>query len=195
MRVLGRYQTMAGFLKLLPSVISFGATAEGALVLAAMRALPGVLAYRSRLPVPLIPGRLIDDGVVTGPWRRLVFGHPAHEGGAVSRHAFCVLEQFWRGLKRRDIYAEASTRWRNPQARLLEGDAWTAVRADVLTTLALPGDPDALLPGTRRRWTPPTRGAGGRLAVNTEVSIDDAGKIHLTEGERHRRRVAIACTW
>ena len=94
-----------------------------------------------------------------------------------------MLEQFWRGLKRRDIYAEASTRWRNPQARLLEGDAWTAVRADVLTTLALPGDPDALLPGTRRRWTPPTRGAGGRLAVNTEVSIDDAGKIHLTEGE------------
>lgn len=33
------------------------------------------------------------------PWRRLVFGHPAHEGGVVSRHAyaFCVLEQFWRG--------------------------------------------------------------------------------------------------
>jgi hypothetical protein len=28
-----------------------------------------------------------------------------HDGGAVSRHAyaFCVLEQFWRGLKRRDI--------------------------------------------------------------------------------------------
>ena len=42
--MLGRYQTVAGFLKLLPSVISFGATAEGALVLAAMRELPGVLA-------------------------------------------------------------------------------------------------------------------------------------------------------
>jgi hypothetical protein len=128
--LLSRYPTVTGFLKLLPSVISFGATAEGAPVLAAMRALPDVLAYRSRLPAPLIPGRLIEAGVVTGPWRRLVFGHPAHEGGAVSRHAyaFCVLEQFWRGLKRRDIYAEASTRWRNPQARLLEGDAWAAVR-------------------------------------------------------------------
>ena len=90
--LLGRYQTVTGFLKLLPAVISFGATAEGAAVLAAMRALPDVLAYRSRLPAPLIPGRLIDDGVVTGPWRRLVFGHPAHEGGAVSRHA-ALLDQ------------------------------------------------------------------------------------------------------
>ena len=79
-------------------MIAFGASAEGAPVLAAMQALPDVLAYRSRLTAPLVPGTLIDAGVVTGPWRRLVFGHPAHEGGAVSRHAyaFCVLEQFWR---------------------------------------------------------------------------------------------------
>ncbi len=94
--LVGRYPTVSGFLKLLPSVISFGATAEGAPVLAAMRALPDVLAYRGKLPAPLIPGRLIDDGVVNGPWRRRVFGHPAHADAAVSRHAyaFCVLEQF-----------------------------------------------------------------------------------------------------
>ena len=49
----GRYQTVAVFLKMLPEVNSFGATAEGAPVLAAMRALPGVLAYRGKLPAPL----------------------------------------------------------------------------------------------------------------------------------------------
>ena len=61
----------------------------------------------------------------------------------MDRHAytFCVLEQFWRGLKRREIYADASTRWRNPQAQLLAGEAWEPVRADVLTTLGLPGAP------------------------------------------------------
>src|SRR5438552_2058378 len=58
----GRYQTVVGFLKLLPEVITFGATAEGTPVLAAMRALPGVLAYRSRLPSPLVPGKLIKAG-------------------------------------------------------------------------------------------------------------------------------------
>jgi TnpA family transposase len=173
---------VAGFLKLLPAVISFGATAEGAPVLAAMRALPGVLAYRGKLPAPLIPGRLIDEGVVNGPWRRLVFGHPAHKGGEVSRHAyaFCVLEQFWRGLKRRDIWADASTRWRNPQARLLEGSAWSAIRADVLTTLGLPGDPGALLAGHAQALDAAYREVGGRLAASTEVSIGADGKIHLT---------------
>ena len=51
-----RYPAVSGFLKMLPAVIEFGASAEGAPVLAAMRALPDVLAYRSRLPAPLIPG-------------------------------------------------------------------------------------------------------------------------------------------
>lgn len=63
----GRYATVSGFLKLLPDVICFGANAEGLPVLEAMRALPDVLAYRSGLPAPLIPGRLIEAGVVNGP--------------------------------------------------------------------------------------------------------------------------------
>ncbi|MGH3200219.1 MAG: Tn3 family transposase, partial [Streptosporangiaceae bacterium] len=177
-----RYPAVSGFLKMLPAVIEFGASAEGAPVLAAMRALPDVLAYRGKLPAPLIPGRLIDAGVVNGPWRRLVLGHPAHEDGAVSRHAyaFCVLEQFWRGLKRRDIWAEASTRWRNPQARLLEGGAWAAARDDVLTSLGLPGSPDALLAGHSRTLDAAYREVGGRLAASTEVTIDGDGKIHLS---------------
>jgi hypothetical protein len=49
----------------------FGANAEGA---PALEALPDVPAYRSRLPAPLIPGRLADADVVNGPWKRLVFG-------------------------------------------------------------------------------------------------------------------------
>ncbi len=32
-----------------------------------------------------------------------------------------MLERFWRGLKRREIYADASTKWRNPQAELPPG--------------------------------------------------------------------------
>jgi TnpA family transposase len=140
------------------------------------------LAHRSSLPAPLIPGRLIDAGVVNGPWRRLVFGHPEHADGAVNRHAyaFCVLEQFWRHLKRREIYAEASTRWRNPQAQLVDGPAWEAIRSDVLITLGLPGDPDGLLAEHARTLDSAYREVAGRLVVNTEVRVDDAGKIHLT---------------
>ena len=52
-------------------MISSGANAEGAPVLAAMQMLH-VLAYRSRLPAPLIPAKMIDAAMVTGPWKRLV---------------------------------------------------------------------------------------------------------------------------
>jgi hypothetical protein len=180
--LIGRYTTVSGFLKLLPKVISFGANAESAPVLAAMRRLPGVLAYRGRLPAPLITARLIEAGVVNGPWKRLVFGHPAHEDGAVNRHAyaFCLLEQFHRHLKRREIYAEASTEWRNPQARLLDGEAWEAVRPDVLTALGLPEDPEAVLADHARALGTAYREVGDQLEVNAEVRIDDVGKIHLT---------------
>ena len=100
----------------------------------------------------------------------------------MSRHAyaFCVLEQFWRHLRRRDIYADASTRWRNPQARLLEGEAWKSIRSDVLAALGLPGDPDGLLAEHAQSLDAAYREVAGRLAVNAEVSIDDDGKIHLT---------------
>ena len=47
-------------------VISFGADAEGAPVLAAMQMLPDVLAYRSRLTAPLIPARMIDAAMANG---------------------------------------------------------------------------------------------------------------------------------
>ncbi|WP_345578107.1 hypothetical protein [Nonomuraea rosea] len=192
--LIGRYSTVSGLLKLLPKVISFGANAEGAPVLAAMRRLPGVLAYRGRLPAPLIPARLIEAAVVTGPWKRLVFGHPAFEdGGAVNRHAytFCLLEQFHRHLKRREIYAEASTKWLTPQARLLDGETWEAVRPDVLTALGLPEDPQALLAGHARALDATYREVGDRLEANAEVRIDDAGKIHLT-GVKANRGAAVA---
>ena len=83
--LLGRYQTVTGFLKLLPAVIEFGATAEGAPALAAMRALPDVLAYRSLAArsgagaawraegtaVPAVPGgRPADAGAHRQPGRR-----------------------------------------------------------------------------------------------------------------------------
>ncbi|MCD0451728.1 hypothetical protein LO762_21380 [Actinocorallia sp. API 0066] len=124
------------------------------------------------------------------PWRRLVFGHPVREDALVSRHAyaFCVLERFWRALKRREIYADASTKWRNPQAELLDGAQWQAIRPDALTALSLPADPDALLAGHARTLDAALREVGGRLAANPDVRIDGSGRIHLTGVRRWRSR-------
>jgi hypothetical protein len=95
-------------------------------------------------------------------------------------YIFCVLEQFCRHLKRREIYAEASTRYRNPQARLLDGPRWEAVKDDVLASLGLPGDGDGLLASHVTALDQALRHVGGRLAANADVRVDEAGKVHVT---------------
>ena len=50
----------------------------------------------------------------------------------------------------------------------------------MLTTLSLPADPDALLAEHAQALDAAYREVGGWLAANTEVSIGDDGKIHLT---------------
>jgi TnpA family transposase len=174
-----RIAAVSGFVKMLTTTIEFGATAAGAPMLAAMTDLGEQLASEARWTVR---NRRIHPEVVTGPWQHLVFGHPARVDGSVDRAAytFCVLEQFYRYLKRKEIYAPASTRWRNPQARLLDGPAWDAVKNDVLTSLGLPQTPDELLATHASTLDEALRYVADRLAVNTDVRVDEAGKIHVT---------------
>jgi TnpA family transposase len=176
------FPTVSGLVKTLTSAIEFEASTEGQPALTAMRALPVALAYRSHHhSVTLLPRRLIDTSVVRGVWKRLVFGHPARTDGLVDRNAyvFCVLEEFHRRLKRREIYAPASGRWRDPNAALLDGPAWEAVRESVLTDLGLPEDPEELLASHTQRLDQTYRGVGARLEANTAVSIDTDGRVHV----------------
>ena len=174
-----RYQTVAGLVKTLTGVITFGANTEGQ---TALCGLPAALAYRGHHhSVTLLPRRLIDVSVVRGVWKRLVFGHPERGDGLVDRNAyvFCVLEAFHRHLRRREIYAPASSRWRDPNAALLDGPAWEAVRESVLTDLGLPEDPERLLAAHTQRLDQTYRAVAERLAANTAVSIDPEGRVHV----------------
>ncbi len=172
----GRIVTVSGFLKILPDVITFGANPEAAPVLDAVRALPALLGSRKK---PTMND--IHAGVVTGPWKRLVFGESTATDESVDKSAyvFCVLEQFHRHLRRRDVYAAASDRWRDPQADLLDGPRWAGIKDTVLTALGLPEDPDALLAGHARELDEAYRQVGGRLVTNTAASVDEQGKLHV----------------
>lgn len=170
-----RIVMVSGFLKTLTEAIEFGANAEAAPVLAAMQLVAALLRGRRKLTV-----EDVDETLVSGSWKRLVFGSPPD--GTVDKNAyvFCVLTQFHRHLKRRDIYAEASTRWRDPRAALLDGEAWANAKDSVLTALSLPEDPDALLAGHARALDEAYREVGGRLAVEgTAFSVDDEGRLHV----------------
>ncbi|WP_084464891.1 Tn3 family transposase [Microtetraspora fusca] len=170
-----RFATVRPFLSTLTQVVDFGATPQGAPVLAALRSLPGLLGRKKVTPDE------IDTDLLAGSWRRLVLSSPHVEAGYVDwkAYVFCVLEAFHRMLRRREIFARNSSKWGDPRAKLLAGAAWETARSTVLASLKLPGEAvehlaarAALLDGTYRE-------VAARLPANTQIRFDDDGRLHL----------------
>jgi len=172
-RLAERIATVTPFLKILTEVITFGATPEGEAALAAMRALPRLLARRAR-----IAACDIDHELLTGSWKALVL----QKDGGVDRSGwvFCVLTTFHRHLKRREIYAGASTRWRDPRAQLLTGEQWDRAKGQALTDLQLSENPDVLLAEQARALDEALRDVAAQLSAGTiDATVDDQGRLHL----------------
>jgi hypothetical protein len=125
----GRLATVRVFLPLMMRTVVFGATADGAPVLAAAKTLAELMTAKSKLPGGHLDARKADHDLISEGWKRLVYreGRPAE---TVDRAAYtlCLLEQFHRQLKHRNIFAPSSTRWRDPRAQLLTGEAWERAR-------------------------------------------------------------------
>jgi TnpA family transposase len=174
-RLSERIRLVSGFLRELCEAIELGSNTEAGPVLREMRRMPELLHPRRRLTAGDI-----DDRLVRGSWRRLVYGQPAD--GTVDRNAyvFCVLTQFHRHLKRRDIFAPKSSRWRDPRAQLLSGEAWESAKALVLRALGLPEDPAGLLDRHARDLDTAYREVATRLQDGTAVTVDDDGKLHVS---------------
>lgn len=173
--LVNRFGALRPFLKLLVQVVDFGATPEGLPVLKALRTLPELMGRRKVGPTE------IDTSLLIGSWRRLVLSAPHLEPGTVDwkAYVFCVLEQFHRMLRRREVFAKNSSKWGDPRAKLLDGEAWEQARPAVLASLGLPeaaGEHLAaratLLDGTYREVA--ARGAG-----ELQIVFDDDGRLHF----------------
>ncbi len=175
-----RYPLVRRFLRLMSETVEFDATADAVALLAAFHALPGLLAVAPtrRVPPGCLDERKIDAAVVTAGWRALVFrdGRPP---GTVDRNAylFCVLEQFHQRLRRRDIFAVASSRWADPRSQLLSGPRWDARREELLDSLQLPEAPDGLLDGCAAELDAAWRYAAARAAAG-DLRVDVRGRLH-----------------
>ncbi|MEU1941797.1 Tn3 family transposase [Streptomyces sp. NPDC020125] len=170
-----RFPTVRPFLALLVQVVDFGATPEGLPVLKALKSLPDLMGRKKVSPDE------IDTSLLTGSWRRLVLSAPYLEAGTVDwkAYVFCVLESFHRLLRRREVFAKNSSKWGDPRAKLLDGEAWEQVRPTVLASLNLPGEAGehlaaraALLDGTYRE-------VAGRVPANSQIVFDDDGRLHF----------------
>lgn len=172
-----RFATVRPFLPLLCEVIRFDAAPDGQRVLAALRDLPRLWGGGRNK----VARAEIDEQLLVGSWRRLVLHTPGLEPGCVDWRAytFCVLEQFHRCLRRRDIFAVNSSKWGDPRAKLLAGSAWNAAKPVVLSSLGLPPDPDEHLDEHAELLDATFREVTARLPDNTAVRFDEHGRLHL----------------
>lgn len=176
----GRFATVRPFLPRLMRVISFGATADGAPVLAAMKTLAAMIQVRSGKPgARWFDARAVDHDLVGGAWSRLVYpdGRPAETVDRAA-YTFCVLEQFHRHLKHRNIFAESSSKWRDPRAHLLAGASWESAREAGLNALGLPSEATVMLAAHAEALDAALREVAARLDADTPATVDDEGKLH-----------------
>ncbi len=178
----GRFATVRTFLSAMMRHVEFGAVGDGVAVLTAMRNLADLLATpRGRgLPARWLDAREVDHDLVGGGWSRLVYpdGRPEE---TVDRAAYtlCVLEQFHRHLKHRNIFAEHSSKWRDPRTHLLSGMVWEAARERGMNALGLPDGPRELLADLGQDLDAAYRELAGRLGDDTPASVDADGKLHV----------------
>ncbi|MGS2811046.1 Tn3 family transposase [Nocardia sp. MW-W600-9] len=178
----GRFATVRPFLPRLMRIVSFGATADGAPVLAAMKTLAEMMSVKSpKVGARWFDARRVDHDLVGGAWSRLVYpeGRP-DETVDRAAYTFCVLEQFHRHLKHRNIFVESSSKWRDPRAHLLAGAHWETAREAGLNALGLPGEATAMLATHAEALDAAFREVAERLNADTPATVDDEGKLHAT---------------
>ncbi|GAA1587659.1 hypothetical protein GCM10009678_82590 [Actinomadura kijaniata] len=158
-----RFATVRPFLELLTSVVDFGATPEG------------LLGRKKVAPAE------IDTELLVGSWRRLVLSAPHAEPGTVDwkAYTFCVLEQFHRMLRRREIFARNSSRWGDPRAKLLSDAAWEKARSMVLASLNLPATAGEHLAARAELLHATYTEVAERLPANFQVHFGEDGRLHL----------------
>lgn len=175
-----RYPFVRKFLRLLVETIEFGATTDAQPVLDALRALPDLLGKGPTKAVPAgyLDARAVDLDVVSPGWRNLVLRRD-RPAGTVERvaYVFCVLDQFHQRLRRRDIFAAASSRWADPRTQLLSGAVWQAHRESLMNSLQLPDDPGELLAECGAELDSMWRHMAARAGTG-DITVDDQGRVH-----------------
>ena len=167
-----RYAVVRPFLPMLCTAIEFGATPRPPPVLDTLRSLPELLDARptGRVPAGYLDARKVAVDLVPAGWARVVFT-PGRPETTVDRagYVFCVLELFHQRLRRRGIFALASTRWADPRAQLL---AWDSARGAVLSG-----------------WLCPDESTPAPARKSIAVDVRDKAAGGLGDGDRQMPRI------
>jgi len=162
-----QYGRVRRFLPHLLNDIAFQASPAGVRVLDALNYLAALGTSRKHsLDNPPL-------GIVTNPWKRLVFG----KDGRITKRGYtlCLLDRLQDALRRRDVYVPDSDRWGDPRAKLLHGDAWQASRIQVCRALGHPIQPYEAIANLAERLNATYKQVAVNFDENDAVRVDHSG--------------------
>jgi TnpA family transposase len=141
-------------------------------VLAAYHALGNWLAERPRTTT--LPESEVPLEVINPSWEPHVRDRAT---GTVNRagYACAVLDALRTRLRRRDIYAPASTRWGDPRAELLAPDVWEDQRHTLCDELTLDTNPTTVLAQLTATLDAAWQVTAAGLPANPDLRIEQRG--------------------
>jgi Tn3 transposase DDE domain/Domain of unknown function (DUF4158) len=171
-RLVAAYPQIRRFLPLLIEAIEFQATDTAQPVLAAYHALGDWLTERPRTTT--LPEADVPLDVISPAWEPHVRDRAT---GTVNRagYACAVLDALRTRLRRRDIYAPASTRWGDPRAELLAPDVWEDQRHTLCDELALDTNPTTVLAQLTTTLDAAWQITAAGLPANPDLHLEQRG--------------------
>jgi len=111
--------------------------------------------------------------IVSRSWKSLVVG----SDGNIDRQAYtlCALERLQDDLRRRDIFVAESDRWNDPRSKLLTGDRWLAVKAQVCRAVGRKENPEDELLVLAQELDDAFRRVAYNLPTNDDIRVDRSG--------------------
>jgi len=175
--IVAQYSSIRRFFPALLRTISFTSNEAGKPVLSALTFLKDLEERKQ----PSMQGAPME--VVPASWKR----HVAPAGQPLDRryYTLCVLERLHEALRRHDVFVDESTRWGDPRAKLLAGDAWERVRPTICQSLGRSVTPEKELDELAERLDAAYRSTTARFPQEG-VRIK---KVKNRTGQEHEKLV------
>ncbi len=188
--LLGRHLMMRRFLPTFWRTLAFESTPGGRPTLEAVQFLQRIEG-RPRASMGAAP-----RAVIPRSWQRYVLPRstPRENGqqeSHVDRPAYtvCVVERLHEALRRHDVFVDPSERWGDPRGKLLQGEQWEGIRAQICQTLGRDVSSEPALERLGQQLEEAYQRVIAHLPTNTALQIEQQDGEDVPNLERLERVV------
>jgi len=132
--------------------------------------------------------------VIPRSWQRYVLPRTTprengHQEARVDRPAYtvCVVERLHEALRRHDIFVDPSERWGDPRGKLLQGEQWDQIRAQICQTLGRDVSSEPALERLGQQLEEAYQRVIAHLPTNTALQIEQQDGEDVPNLERLER--------